>query len=288
VTDYFFHGSAMSNTPSNTPSSAPHDWQSNPYASPPPQSINGMRLEMSGQPCADELILPTGDQRLWTVSPIKQISIGELWCLKSNVLQFPLIILCFKILRLPSRPTWAAAFLDQREISEADIPSGWAWQFANVRSEAEAMGFVDPHYITSPTIGSRMSVEMIMTTTDGQIQFTFNRVIIRNGNVTTDETRLGFYSRLVGDRCLVTRKKMPEVRSCDWQIVNSMRTSSLSKLLSRHRQKLLEHATRPINTNRLVEESMSEDARMLREVIQRGLLREVTADEVVAIEAANG
>ncbi len=273
---------------SNTPPSAPHQWQSNPYASPPQQSRDVTLPQMPRQLRADELILPTGDQRLWTVSPIKQISVGELWCLKANVLQFPLIILFFKILRFPSRPSWASAFLDQREISEADIPSGWAWQYANMRSEAEALGFVDPHYITSPTIGSRMSVEMIMTTADGQVQFSFNRAVIRNGNVTTDETRLCFYSRLVGDRALVTRKKMPEVRLSDWQIVYSMRTSSLSKLLSRHRQRLVEHATRPININRLVEESMTEDYRLLRAMIDRGLLREVTAEEVMAIEAANG
>ncbi|WP_250932000.1 hypothetical protein [Aporhodopirellula aestuarii] len=268
------------------------DVTSNPYAS-PPVSRETVWSHPSSQassplPSPDDLLLPGGDERLWTVVSIKHLPTRELWSMTRNVLEFSLAFLIFKVFRVPNRPSWAAALLDLREISEQEIPDQFTEDFRNARELAITLGFVNPCYLTSPTVGPRLGIEMLMTTPDGRIQLTFHRLLCRDGTVRLDETRQGFYSRLAGGRSLITTKAMPEPRPCSWQNVTRMRTKSFEKLLERHRRLLAQQATRPIDPSRLCEESLEEDKRILRDIIERGLLREATGHDIIEIEKRYG
>lgn len=279
--------------PPNSASDFGNEIHSNPYASPPvPPEPTWPELSDSptnaSLPDADDLILPGGDERLWTVVPIKRITLRDLRTMTRNPFEFAIVVLVFKILRFPSRPSWAAALLDQREIGDQEIPDVFVADFETARAEAAALGFVDPRYITSPTVGPRMSVEMLMTTPDGRVQLTFHRLITLDGVARLDETRRGFYSRLAGDRSLITSSKMPEPRPTDWQIMTRMRTKSLEKLLNRHRKNLAEHASRPIDASRMVEQSIEEDRRIIADVIERGILREANGNDIINITQRYG
>ena len=240
------------------------------------------------QPTASDLLLPGGDERLWAVVPIKRMPFRELRSLTRNLIEYLLVLFVFKLLRVPNRPSWAAALLDQREIGEQDIPELFVADFEKARREATAFGFVDPHYISSPTVGPRMSVEMLMTTPDGRVQLSFHRLVTIDGFARLDETRRGLHSRLTGDRSLVTMSNMPTPRPSEWQVVTRMRTKSFEKLLERHRKQLAEHPSRPIEPSRMVEESMREDHRLIQDVIERGLLREANGNDILNITQRYG
>jgi len=233
---------------------------------------------------AEDLVLPTGNERLFVVAPIKQIAIGDLWPLSPRLYHFILAMLIFKIFRATNQPSWAAAFLDQREITEAEIPDHWTNEFAETRRLATSLGFVHPKYVTVPAIGPRMSVELLMTTPDGRIQWTFHRLTSIDNSVRTDETRRGLFSRLMGDGSLVTCTAQPTHRTAPWQTITKVRSKSFAKLLDVHRRKLAEHAVRPFDIHAIVEHSIAEDSRCFRDLIERGLLRDATAMEVIEMD----
>jgi len=250
----------------------------NPYATTNPRP--------NGPLSAEDMELPTGDQRLMSVAKIREIPTADLWSMANGTFQFVLLFLLFKVFRLNNQMGWAAAFLDQMEVTDADIPPRWRSDFETMQRQAEGLGFRDVRYVTTPTIGPRMTLEMLMTTSDGRIQLSFVRRLTKENHVKLDETDLALYSRLAGGRSLLTRKRGPNCRPSDWQNIKMVRTKSLEKLLQIHRDRLAQEAAWPIHPSDLVSTSIAEDVRILQDMLRRGILRETTPEEVLAIQQA--
>src|SRR6056297_1061845 len=104
--------------------------RSNPYASPP---ANHRPLS------AGDLILPTGDQRLFTVVALKKLPLLDLFSMTRNPVEFVLGCLMFKILRIPNRCVLASALFDPRQIEEHQIPTRFFEEFATERKTAESL-----------------------------------------------------------------------------------------------------------------------------------------------------
>lgn len=259
---------------------------SNPYTSATMPTTGVGRSDRT--PSSDDLILPTENEELFVVNELKRIPTRDLISMARNPIEFAVAMLIFKIMRVPNPPFFAAALKNPTEVSRDRIPDFWRSEFAQEESLLTTLGFVEPHFSTSPTIGTRTSLELIMVSTDGRIQSSFARIVNLNGKIREQETLRSLYSNLTDGRTLVTRAKSAQARPDDWEDVQCFRTKSFEVLLEHHRIRMSEKNVRRVDSGGEFDNSAAAERRSIDDLVRRGILRAATAKEIFRIEAACG
>lgn len=262
--------------------------RSNPYTVSQTTSVP----ESNFVPTPDDLIMPTGHDELIVINDFKRIPTLDLFAMTRNPIEFALVFCVFKVLRLRNPPFFAAALKSPAEIAYEQIPESLRADFDVTADSLRGLGMTDPRYMTAPTIGSRLSIELIMTTPDGRIQASFVRMQQRNGKFFEDQSYRGLGSRIGGNEeggtILVTREKKPQPRSGAIHIVQLIRSDSFEVLMEHHERRLAEESACPITVGSQVQRSIDDERRVTEELIRRRILRPATAKEVFSIEAASG
>lgn len=154
------------------------------------------------------------NRQLFIAGDIKNIPYLELRPMCSNVLEWLLAGVLFKICRIPSPAQFATESRRLVRVSEENVPRRLMNHFHELRPQAERLGFEINHFATVPAIGPIAIALMTMSEKSGQSCFYAVQVALKMNDQINDEGHFGFNTSLSGDAMLTTLSpvKLPKPR----------------------------------------------------------------------------
>ncbi len=229
---------------------------------------------------------PQNERELFVASDIQSIPVFELRPMCSNVVEWLMAIVLFKVCRLKPPVEFATETRRMVRIEAEQVPKRVMKYFDELRPKLEEMGFHVNYYATVPAIGPIAIALMTMSSESGKCHFFAVRAAIKTANnQVMEDGHFGFGSQLPNDGSLLTisKAKLPKPRpGVERMMIN---TSDPAVLLREHRNRMKDQPVINTPASELVEHARRQNLLECEDLLARRVIRPATPGEIQRIRA---
>ncbi|TWU04446.1 hypothetical protein [Stieleria varia] len=228
------------------------------------------------------------DRQLFVSGDIRSIPFGELRPMCSNVFEWLVAGVLFKLFRMPAPLQFATESRRLLSVNAEQVPKRLMNYFDGLRPQAEPLGYQINHYATIPAVGPIAIALMTMSEPAGQSCFYAVRVALKVNDSITDDGHFGFNSCLADDELLstITYAKLPKPRpGMDRKII---KTTDVNALHKEHRNRMMGKRITPVHPSQWFAIAEKHNRLETDDLLQRRVTRLATPGEVARIRSQTG